>query len=64
MFHARTKYIEVDVHFIREKVASKLLEVGHIFGQVADIFTKPLTNERFNMLRNCFCLEDLNEEDT
>lgn len=45
VFHARTKYIEVDVHFIREKVMAKFLEVGHVAGveQVAGIFTNPLS---------------------
>lgn len=32
VFHARTKHIEVDVHYIRVKVQSKFLEVGHVAG--------------------------------
>ena len=27
MFHARTKHIEVDYHFVRERVVKKLLEI-------------------------------------
>lgn len=44
VFHARTKHIAVDVHFIREQVASKFVDVGHVAGaeQIVDIFTKPL----------------------
>lgn len=56
VFHALTKLIEVDVHFVREKVAVKFLDVGHVSGeeQVAVIFTKPLTTARF-----CFLCEKL-----
>lgn len=45
VFHARTKHIEVDFHFVREKVALGALEVRFIASkdQVADIFTKPCT---------------------
>ena len=42
VFHARTKHIEVDYHFVRERVARKQLEVRIISSndQVADGFTK------------------------
>lgn len=45
VFHGRTKHVEVDYHFVRERVASKLLEIRFIASndQVADGFTKPLT---------------------
>lgn len=40
---ARTKYIEVDYHFVREKVAQKLLSIRFIStgDQIANGFTKP-----------------------
>jgi histone deacetylase 1/2 len=43
VFHARTKHIEVDYHFVRERVARKQLDVRIISShdQVADGFTKP-----------------------
>lgn len=63
VFHARTKHIEVDVHFTREKVAAKFINVGSVSGQeqVADIFTKPLTTERFEFLRSKLCLLELHD---
>ena len=44
ILHARTKHIEVDHHFIREKVQNNTITVQHVLGteQVADVFTKPL----------------------
>jgi histone deacetylase 1/2 len=45
VFHARTKHIEVDYHFVRERVSRNLLKIGFLptGDQVADGFTKPLT---------------------
>jgi len=44
VFHARTKHIEIDYHFVRERVASKQLEIRFVTSknQVADGFTKAL----------------------
>jgi hypothetical protein len=44
VFHARTKHIEIDYHFVRERVAKKLLQVQFVSSkdQVADGFTKAL----------------------
>jgi hypothetical protein len=52
--HARTKHIEVDVHFIREKVTNKDISIRYIstLDQVADIFTKGHTADRFEFLRD------------
>ena len=54
VFHVRTKYIEVDVHFVREKVLSKEVEVWFIPSeeQVADVFTKALSILSFEYFRN------------
>ena len=45
VFHKRTKHIEVDTHFNREKVEAKQLEVRFVptKEQVADVLTKPLS---------------------
>jgi histone deacetylase 1/2 len=57
VFHARTKHIEIDYHFVREQVAKKALEIRHIstHDQLADVLTKPLMIQQFER----FC-SDLN----
>nr|GEV39508.1 aluminum-activated malate transporter 13-like [Tanacetum cinerariifolium] len=54
IFHARIKHVEIDYHFVREKVAQGDLRVQHIStkDQIANIFTKPLPTPRFFFLRS------------
>jgi hypothetical protein len=49
IFHGRIKHIEVDYHFVRDRVTKKLLDVRFIStdDQVADGFTKVLLQRRF-----------------
>jgi hypothetical protein len=44
IFHERTKHIEVDIYFVREKVQEKEIEIRYVKSedQLADIFTKGL----------------------
>ncbi|XP_019200092.1 PREDICTED: uncharacterized protein LOC109193692 [Ipomoea nil] len=53
VFHARTKHVEVDYHFVRDKVSTGALKVNFVStnDQLADIFTKPLSSARFGDLR-------------
>jgi hypothetical protein len=45
VFHARTKHIEVDYHFVREQVTRKQLNIRFIStkDQLADGFTKAMS---------------------
>jgi hypothetical protein len=61
LFHARTKHIEIDFHFVRDLVSSKTVSVQFISSkdQVADTFTKPLPTAQFNSLRANLNVRDL-----
>jgi hypothetical protein len=54
MFHARTKHIAIDYHFVRDLVATEELQIQFISGkdQIADILTKPLVSQKFLMLKS------------
>lgn len=54
VLHARTKHIKVHYHFIREKVQSKEIDLTYCptGEQVADILTKPLGKDKFQILRD------------
>ena len=51
--HQRSKHIELHMHFIRKLIHDHVLEVQYCStdDQVADIFTKALTEEKFTKLR-------------
>jgi histone deacetylase 1/2 len=54
VFHARTKHIEIDFHFVRERVAAKLLDIRFINSgdQVADGFTKATSALKLQQFRS------------
>jgi hypothetical protein len=47
--HQQTKHIEIDIHFVREKVALGQVRVLHVSttAQFADIFAKGLPTQPF-----------------
>lgn len=54
VFHARSKHIEVDYHYVRERVAAQKLFNRYVStsDQVADILTKPLSVSQFQFLQH------------
>lgn len=59
VFHARSKHIELDYHFVREHVALGLLVTKHIPSthQVSDLFTKSVPKSALAHYRNKLCLQ-------
>ncbi|KAL2531564.1 Sugar transport protein 1 [Abeliophyllum distichum] len=59
VYHPRTKHIELDVHFIRDKVLAKELEVRYVptTDQIADLMTKEMSPYNYRGTFNvCFQL--------
>uniref|UniRef100_A0ACD5V1F3 Uncharacterized protein n=1 Tax=Avena sativa TaxID=4498 RepID=A0ACD5V1F3_AVESA len=56
--HRRTKHIELDIHFVREKVALGALRVLHVptTQQFADLMTKGLPTAAFEEFRSSLCI--------
>ncbi|RVW21952.1 Retrovirus-related Pol polyprotein from transposon RE1 [Vitis vinifera] len=53
ILHARTKHIEIDLYFVREKVLQKQIQIHHVpsSDQLANVFTKATPNSRFLTIR-------------
>uniref|UniRef100_A0A1Y1MYL6 Retrovirus-related Pol polyprotein from transposon TNT 1-94 n=1 Tax=Photinus pyralis TaxID=7054 RepID=A0A1Y1MYL6_PHOPY len=60
-FHKRTKHIDVKFHFIREQQERGEIDVTYVESdkQLADIMTKPLSINKFNLLRVQFGMKHL-----
>ncbi|KAG8480506.1 hypothetical protein CXB51_024662 [Gossypium anomalum] len=63
VLHSKFKHVELDLFFVREKVASGDLVVGEVpaYDQVADILTKPLSVALFTRFRHLLRVLPLEE---
>ncbi|KAI0516046.1 hypothetical protein KFK09_008718 [Dendrobium nobile] len=63
VFHARTKHIEIDYLFIRQRISNGNIIIQHIPSQeqLADILTKPFSSTRYNFLRSKLTIRKSND---
>ncbi len=63
VYHARTKHIEIEHHYIRERVAIGDMEVAYIpiAKQEADMLTKPMGRLKFVESRRQLRIMNLDE---
>ncbi|MCO5604449.1 hypothetical protein L7F22_058615 [Adiantum nelumboides] len=58
VFHARTKHIEVDYHYVRERLLAGEISLAYVPTQdnLADLFTKALSREKLETFRKALSL--------
>lgn len=52
MRHQHTKHIDIDINYVRDKVATRQIHVLHVLSSSADIFTKRLPTPLFLNFRS------------
>jgi hypothetical protein len=59
VFHAHSKYVELDYHFVGEQVALGLLTTQDISitDQVLNLFTEPMSKAAFKYFQTKLCLQ-------
>jgi hypothetical protein len=58
VFHARTKHVEIDYHFLWDQLHLRLIQLHFLKStdQLADIMTKPLGTQLFSTHASKLCL--------
>ncbi|XP_016170656.1 uncharacterized protein LOC107613254 [Arachis ipaensis] len=61
ILHSKAKHFEIDLHFVRDHVTSKTVQVSHVPStvQIADTLTKALPSSAFLDLRNKLNVQNL-----
>jgi hypothetical protein len=61
IFHARTKHVEIDFHYVQDQVLANKLQVSFLSTkqQLANLLTKSLSSARFQLLRDNLYVQDL-----
>ena len=61
IYHDRTKHVDIDRHFIKEKIEAGIMTLSHIrsANQIADILTKPLGRTKFEVFRGKLGMIDI-----
>lgn len=59
--HSRTKHMELNLYFVREKVLQHRLDINHLPAtyQRADVLTKPLSTKSFAQQRQWLKIEQI-----
>ena len=61
MHHDRTKHVEIDRHFINEKIETKVINLRHVPSQqqTSDILTKALHRPNFYKLNSKLGMDNI-----
>ena len=61
VYHDRTKHVEIDRHYIKEKVEAEIMALTYVRSseQIGDMMTKPLDRPTFERFRSKLGMLDI-----